>query len=45
MYLMLLMAIIIGINRGFEEIIQTRNGTLTGTKPSNSLLEFIFLNK
>jgi len=45
MTIVLTIAILIGISNAFSVIRKTKNGELAGTRPSNSLLEFVFLNK
>ena len=45
MKLIFLVCAILGIIRGFSEMKDTSTGRIQGVKPSNSLLEFIFLNR
>jgi hypothetical protein len=45
MKIILIISCLLGIYKGLSEIQQTEKGYLKGVRPSNSLLEFIFLNR
>lgn len=45
MKLIFLVCGILGIMRGFAEMKATEKGYIQGVRPSNSLIEFIFLNR
>lgn len=45
MKIVLIISIIVGIINGYCAIYGVKNGFLKGVKPSNSLIEFIFLNR
>lgn len=45
MTVVLSLAIIIGLIHAYQSIYNVRHGLSDGVKPSNSLVEFTFLNK
>lgn len=45
MEILLVIAMLIGILQSFQSIRETRLGFREGVKPSNSLIEFTFLNR